>query len=94
LGQNVREWCPGNPGDFVRQASVPSLTMNAWTGLSKDRAYTVIDCLAIFVFDSIRDCVLEKIVFVHKPTQRPTDTMGVHYSVFGVSLEVEQRLED
>ena len=35
LGENIREWCPGNTGDFVREASSPMLTMGAWTGLAR-----------------------------------------------------------
>jgi hypothetical protein len=90
LGQNIREWCPGNPGDYVREASSPTIIMDAWKGLSKYRANAVMDCLQIPVYECMRNCFLEKIIFVYKPTQRPTDTMGVHFSVFAVSLEIEQ----
>ena len=90
LGQNIREWCPGNPGDFVRDAPSPTITMDAWTGLSKDGANAVIDCLRIPVFECMRNCFLERIIFVHKSPQRPPDEMGVHFSVFAVSLEIEQ----
>lgn len=90
LGQNIREWCPGHHGDFVRDASSPTLTKGAWTGLSIDGANAVIDCLHIPVFECMRNCFLERIIFVHKSLQRPPDEMGVHFSVFAVSLEIEQ----
>ena len=92
LGKNIREWCPGNQGDYVREASDPLLTMDAWTGLSKGGANAVMDCLQIPVYECMRNCFLEKIVFVHKFIQRPPDTMGVHFSVFAMSLEIEQHI--
>lgn len=90
LGENIREWCPGNPGDFVREASSPMLTMGAWTGLSKNGANAVIDCLQIPVYECMRNCFLERIILVHKSLQQPSDIMGVHFSVFAVSLEIAQ----
>lgn len=90
LGENIREWCPGNPGDFVREASSPMITMDVWTGLSKHGGNAVIDCLQIPVYECMRNCYLEKIVFVHKSLQRPPDTMGVHFSIFAMSLEIMQ----
>jgi len=92
LGENIREWCPGNLGDFVREASSSMITIDAWTGLSKQGANAVMDCLQIPVYECMRNCFLEKIIFVHKSTQRLSDTMGVHFSVFAVSLEIEQRM--
>ncbi len=89
LGDNIREWCPGNPGDFVREASSPMITMDAWTGLSKHGGNAVIDCLQIPVYECMRNCFLENIVFVHKSQQQPPDTMGVHFSIFAVSLETQ-----
>jgi len=91
LGQNIREWCPGNSGEYVRETSSPS-TMNVWMGMSKNGANAVIDCLKIPVYECMRNCSLEKIVFVYKPTQKPPDTMGVHFSVFAISLEIESRM--
>lgn len=90
LGENIREWCPGNPGDFVRDASGPMITMDAWTGLSKHGGNAVIDCLQIPVYACMRNCFLEKIILVHKSLQKPPDTMGVHFSIFAMSLEVAQ----
>jgi len=90
LGENIREWCPGNPGDFVRDASSPMITMDAWTGLSKHGGNAVIDCLQIPVYACMRNCFLEKIILVHKSLQKPPDTMGVHFSIFAMSLEVAQ----
>lgn len=90
LGENIREWCPGNTGDFVREASSPMLTKDAWTGLSKHGGNAVIDCLQIPVYACMRNCFLEKIILVHKSLQKPPDTMGVHFSIFAMSLEVAQ----
>ncbi len=90
LGENLREWCIGNPGDFVREASSPMITMNAWTGMSKYGKNAVIDCLQIPVCECMRNCFLEKIILVHKSLPIPPDTMGVHFSIFAVSLEVAQ----
>jgi hypothetical protein len=92
LGLNIREWCPGNPGEYVREVTSPTITMDAWKGLSKSGASAVMDCMQIPVYECMRNCFLEKIIFIYKPTQRPTDTMGVHFSVFAVSLEIEQRM--
>jgi len=91
LGQNIREWCPGNSGGYVRETSSPS-TKNVWMGMSKNGANAVIDCLKIPVYECMRNCSLEKIIFVYKPTQKPSDTMGVHFSVFAVSLEIERHM--
>lgn len=90
LGENIREWCPGNLGDFVREASSPMLTKDAWTGLSKHGRNAVIDCLQIPVDACMKNCFLDKIILVHKSLQKPLDTMGVHFSIFAISLEVEQ----
>lgn len=91
LGQNIREWCPGNTGEFVRETSGSSTT-NVWTGMSKNGANAVIDRLTIPVFECMKSCPLEQIVFVHKPIQKPPDTMGVHFSVFAISLEIERQM--
>ena len=91
LGQNIREWCPGNSGEFVRETSSLSIT-NVWTGMSKNGTNAVIDCLKIPVFQCMKNCSLQQIVFVHKPIQKPPDTMGVHFSVFAISLEIEQQV--
>lgn len=88
LGQNIREWRPGNTGKYVRETSSPS-TKGVWAGMSKDGANAVIDCLEIPVYECMRNCFLEKIVFVHKPTSQLPNTKVVHYSVFAVSLEIE-----
>lgn len=89
LGYNIREWCPGNPGDFVRETSSPDVIADVWKGLSKNGANAVIDCLKVPNFECMRGNFLEKIIFVHRPTKRPPDTMGVHFTVFAVSLEIE-----
>jgi hypothetical protein len=91
LGENIREWCPGNAGNYVRETTSP-LISGVWTGMSKDGANAVIDCLKIPIYECMRNCFLEKIILVHKSTKKPTDTMGVHYSVFALSLEIEQNV--
>lgn len=93
LGENIREWCPGNPGDYVREASSPMVTMGVWTGLSKGGGIAVIDCLQIPVYECMRNCYLERIIFVLNSPLQPPDTMGVHFLVFAISLEIEQRIQ-
>lgn len=90
LGENIREWCPGNSGEYIRETSSPTTVVSVWTGMSKSGANAVIDRLKIPVYECMRDCFLEKIIFVHKSIPQSPDTMGVHFSVFGVSLEIEQ----
>ena len=89
LGKNIREWCIGNPGDFVREMTDP-LTKNVWEGTDKQGANAVIDCLEVPVFALSKNNALEIIKFIYKPTQHATDAMGVHYSIFAVSLKIEQ----
>lgn len=90
LGKNVREWCPGNSGEYIRETSSPETVTGVWVGMSKNGANAVIDCLKIPVYEFMKDCYLEKIIFIHQSIPQPPDTMGVHYSVFGVSLEIQQ----
>jgi hypothetical protein len=90
LGENIRDWCPGDPGDLVREAFSPMLTMDVWTGLNKHGRNAVIDCLRIPVYECMRNCLLERIVLIHKSLQRQSDTTDVHFSVFAVSLEIAQ----
>lgn len=90
LGKNIREWCPGNSGDYVREASSPETITEVWVGLSKNGANAVIDCLKIPVYEIMKDCYLEKIIFTHRSISQPPDTMGVQYSVFGISLEIDE----
>lgn len=90
LGKNIREWCPGNLGDYVREISSPEVVASVWSGMSKNGANAVIDCLKISVYACMRGCFLEKIIIVHRSIPQPPDTMGVHFSVFGVSAEIEQ----
>jgi hypothetical protein len=89
LGKNIREWCPGNSGDYVRETSSPETVTNVWTGMSKNGANAVIDCLKIPVYEFMKDCYLEKITFVHNFVPQSPDKMEVHYSVFGISLEIQ-----
>ena len=93
LGENIREWCPGNSGEFVRETTSPSL-LNAWLGMSKSGAIAVIDCLRVPVFECMRNCLLEKIIFVHIPVRRQPDTLGVQFLVSGVSLEIEHQTQN
>ena len=55
---------------FAKPTS-PSL-LNAWLGMSKSGAIAVIDCLRVPVFECMRNCLLEKIIFVHIPVQTTT----------------------
>ena len=87
LGYNIREWAVGNQGDYVRELSAPSVQM-AWQGMNKQGINAVIDHLEIVVPDSIRNTVLEKIVFVHRPTRHATDSLGVQFIVLAVTVEV------
>ncbi len=59
LGENIREWCPGNPGDYAREASSSIITMGVWTGLSEGGVDAVIDCLRIPVYECMRSCYLK-----------------------------------
>lgn len=93
LGKNIREWCPGNSGEYVRETSDHENITCVWKGLSKNGAIAVIDCLKIPIYEIMRGCYLEKIIFVHKSLPTPPDTLGVHYSVFGISLEIQQQPE-
>jgi hypothetical protein len=88
LGVNIREWCPGNIGDFVRETSSP-YTKVVWKGMSKQGASAIIDCLTIPVFECMKSNFLEQIAFRYKPTQRPPDTMGVHFTIYAISLRIE-----
>lgn len=88
LGDNVREWCPGNSGDYVRETTNPQ-TASVWTGMNKDGVNAVMDCLSIAVYEVMKESFLEKITFTHKSIPQPPDTMGVHYSVFGISAQTE-----
>lgn len=89
LGENIREWCPGNSGEYIRETSSPATVVGVWAGMSKSGANAVIDRLKIPVYECMRDCFLERIIFVHKSVPQPPDTMGVHFSVFGISLEIQ-----
>ena len=90
LGKNIREWCPGNSGDYIRETSSLETINDVWTGISKGGAIAVIDCLKIPIYEIMKDCYLEKIIFTHRSFPQPPDTMGVHYSVFGISLEIQE----
>lgn len=86
LGANIREWAPGNPGKWVREVTDTNNT-NYWQGMNKDGATAIIDSLKIPVFESLRNCNLEKIVFAHIPTNPDEINSSVHYSVFGLVVE-------
>lgn len=89
LGYNIREWAPGNKGDLVREASGASLRL-FWKGLNKDGAAAIMDYLRVTVFECMNDNALKEIIFVHTPTRSSSKEMDVHYSIFGISLEVEK----
>jgi len=88
LGKNIREWCPGNPGEYVRDLSDKTTTELVWTGMSKDGASAIIDRLKIDIYKSMRPQPLEKITIVHVPIKNRPETLGVHFSVFGIALEL------
>jgi len=87
LGNNIREWCPGNRGDYVREASNPKLHMSVWNGMSKGGANAVIDCLEIKNYECMKSVPLEKIKIKRKYILLSPDTMGVHFMVFGIVIE-------
>ncbi len=90
LGENIREWCIGNKINLVRSTS-SSTVKQIWAGTNNEGTNAVIDCLSISIDKCLRNEALEKIVFVHNPPIKaiqPT-IMGVHYSIFGITLEIE-----
>jgi hypothetical protein len=89
LGENIREWCIGNQGDYIREVSDHTTNNLAWKGENKAGVPAVIDYLKIPVFECMRNNPLEAIVFARNKVQRPPDNMGVPFSVFAISLEVE-----
>lgn len=93
LGDNIREWSPGNPGKYVRTA-ISTTISKVWDDTGKAGYHAIIDCLKIPVFNCMRDCELEKITFFHKIELRPPDTLGVQYIVSGVSLEIEEHSQN
>jgi hypothetical protein len=89
LGKNIREWCIGNPGDLVRDVSDHESNQVAWKGTNRDGTTAIMDCLRIPIYEIMRSNDLEGIYFAHNKELHPPDTMGVHFSVFGISLEIE-----
>jgi hypothetical protein len=89
LGQNIREWCIANPGDLIREVLDHTANEVAWRGTNNQGTTAVMDCLKIPVFECMKNNFLERIIFEHNPATRPPDTMGVHFSVFAVCLEIE-----
>ncbi len=87
LGNNIREWCIGNSGDLVRDATDITSRV-AWKGTNSEGTAAVLDCLEIPVFDCLINSPLAKINFVHKDISRDPDDMGVHYSIFAISLKI------
>lgn len=85
LGQNIREWCLGNSGNYIREISDKQKIIGTWRGMSKDGVNAIIDCLEIPIFPIMRNAYLEKIIFTHVPTSG--GNQGVHYTVFGISIE-------
>jgi hypothetical protein len=89
LGKNIREWCIGNPGNLVREVSDHTANNLAWKGENKAGVPAVMDYLKIPVFECMRNNPLEQIIFARNKASRSPDTMGVPFSVFGISLEIE-----
>jgi hypothetical protein len=88
LGVNTREWCIGNTGDLVRQTNHES-TKGVWKGLSKNGSNAVIDRLRILNYDCMNNNYLENIIFSHNPRNHPTDTQGVQYMVYAITVETK-----
>jgi len=87
LGHNIREWAVGNQGDLVREFTDSSVRQ-AWQGMNRQGVNAVMDHLEIAIPDVIQNAILEKIIFVHMPTRHATDSLGVHYLVLAVTIEV------
>ena len=87
LGHNIREWAVGNQGDLVREFADSSV-QQAWQGMNRQGINAVIDHLEITIPEVIQNAILEKIVLVHLPTHHATDSLGVHYLVLAVTIEV------
>ena len=87
LGHNIREWAVGNQGDLVREFADSSV-QQAWQGMNRQGNNAVMDHLEITIPEVIQNAILEKIVFVHLPTHHATDSLGVHYLVLAVTIEV------
>ena len=86
LGTNIREWAVGNQGDLVKEASDPSVKI-AWPGWNKQGVNAVMDHLVMVIPEAVQSAVLEKIVFIHLPTHHATDSLGVQYLVFAITVE-------
>ena len=87
LGHKIREWAVGNQGDLVRELTDSSVRL-AWQGMNKQGVNAVMDHLEVTIPDAINNAILEKIIFVHMPTRHATDSLGVHYLVLAVTVEV------
>jgi hypothetical protein len=57
--------------------------------MNKDGVNAVIDCIEIPIFECLRTNPLEKIKIIHIPTNHPTDELGVQFSIFAISLEMD-----
>ncbi len=93
LGYNIREWSIGNQGDWVRELS-SSETSLYWKGNNKQGRNAIIDCLKVPVFECMRNNSLEKIIIVHNSVVKPPDTMGVHFSIFAITLEIQEPFKE
>jgi len=91
LGKNIREWCIGNPGDLIRDVSDHQVSQVAWKGTNLDGTTAVMDSLKIPIFEIMRGNSLEEIYFAHNKKKHSSDTLGVHFSIFAISLEIEQQ---
>jgi len=89
IGKNIREWCIGNPGNYVREVSDHLVNNLAWKGDNKEGVRAVMDDLKIPVFEVLRNNLLEQIIFAHNKATKPPDQTGAHFSVFAITLELE-----
>lgn len=86
LGENVREWSPGNkPGDLVDFVE-DQLSQVAWSIANGQQLLQVIDHLEIPVRPRFQGSALERIV-VTKDTEQGSPQDILAFSIFAITLE-------
>lgn len=89
LGHNIRESLIGSQGSLVREASSQD-TGIYWKGVNKDGVTAIIDYLKIPIFNTLKNNRLVLIEFVHTPTRPSPEILDAHFSIFGISLQVDE----
>lgn len=88
LGDNIREWAPGNsPAEYVTRTSDPRNKI-AWRGETADGKYAVIDRLEIPVVEFNQNLEFIAIEFFHHRVRHEEDDLGAQFMVFGITLEL------